>query len=326
MLKKTLNLLIVLAAPILLFLFFTLAAPGFGINSLPIIISQSLVPTIIGFAMTFSMTTGLFELSAGTQIVFNAIIGAQIGAVFGIPGMIIGALVSGVLMGCIMGGIYTVLRIPSMVVSLGMVMILEIISIKISGQGYVTISADIGQFFKFPNTLIIFLVIAAIFYVLHYYTKFSFDVKAIGNNELLANTMGVNVRLTKFKTYVIGGLFFGIAGILELCYSNSISVSNNLSTLTLIFKPMMGVMLGLSFKSFFDNMVINIFIGELSIAMIFTGLIAMGVPSTMQNVVLGLFMLLVMGVTTNRPYIAEWRRKKQVRKLAIAQDSPSTDL
>ncbi len=321
MAKKFSGFLKILMAPVLLFTVFTLAAPGFGFHSLPVIVSQSLIPTIVGFAMTFSMTTGLFELSAGTQIVFNAIIGAQIGAVFGTPGMIIGALAVGVIMGSLMGGIYTLLRIPSMVVSMGMVMILEIICIKITGQGYVTILPEVGAFFKFPNTLIIFIGVAAVFHVLYYYTKFSFDAKTIGNNELLAKTMGVNVKLTKFKTYAVGGLFFGIAGILELCYANSISVSNNLSTLALCFKPMMGVMLGLSFKSFFDNMVVNIFVGELSIAMIFTGLIAMGVPSAMQNVVLGFFMLVVMSITSNRKYFMEWRRKRAARKLLTTQAS-----
>ena len=84
-----------------------------------------------------------------------------------------------------------------------------------------------------------------------------------------------------------------------------------MSSLSMVFKPMMGVMIGMELLSLIDNLALNIMIGELCISMIFTGLIALGLPSTMQDVVLGIFMIAVMAVSANRKalqhFIAKWR-------------------
>lgn len=62
-------------------------------------------------------------------------------------------------------------------------------------------------------------------------------------------------------------------------------------------------MIGLQLLSVIDNLAVTIFVGELCISLIFTGLIAMGLPSAIQNVFFGAFMILTeIGFRAKREY------------------------
>lgn len=291
----------VLAIPLLLFVVFSLAAPGFGLHSIQVIAAQAVIPTIMGYGMAFGMAAGLFDLSTGSRVIAAASMGGFCANYWGLPGLIIGSIAGGVLIGAVMGGAFEVLKIPSLVLSLGAVMLLEVFCYLFLGDNsFVQISNEVAILGKTPWSYIICILLAVVFYVLYYRTRFSYHVRTIGNNEILARNMGISPRKVNFLTFLVGGIFIGIVGILQISYSNSISGGISMSSLSMVFKPMMGVMIGMELLALVDNLALNIIIGELCISMIFTGLIALGLPSTMQDVVLGIFMIIVMAVSANR--------------------------
>lgn len=291
----------VIALPVVLFLIFTLLAPGFGTSSIFIVLRQALIPTVTGIAMAFGQTAGIFDLSVGTRVILAATCGGVLGNLWGIPGIIIGSLLGGILPAILMGGLHNLLRLPSLVLSLGIVLIFEIVTSSIMGHnGQVTVPGSIAILGKSPWCFIITIACAIVFFFLYYHTKFSYHVRVVGNNELLAKNMGISVRRVNFLCFAVGGIFVGIVGILQICYSNSVSASISMASMSLVFKPMMGVMIAMELLKICDNFALNIVVGEVCISIIFNGLIALGLPATMQDVVLGLFMLLVMAVSANR--------------------------
>ena len=66
------------------------------------------------------------------------------------------------------------------------------------------------------------------------------------------------------------------------------------------------------------NLTIGIFIAQFTLNIIFIGLIAAGLPDTFQNVVLGLFLLIVMILFENSGRIEELREKRKVRQKALS--------
>lgn len=50
--KNVLNIIKLISLPIILYLFFSISASGFGMHSLPIVVSQSMIPTIMGLGVT----------------------------------------------------------------------------------------------------------------------------------------------------------------------------------------------------------------------------------------------------------------------------------
>ena len=73
-----------------------------------------------------------------------------------------------------------------------------------------------------PNILVVFVLSAALFSFLFNSTKFSFHMRAIGSNELVARNTGLPVGMVKFKSFVYGGFFIAIAAILTLSQSGSV--------------------------------------------------------------------------------------------------------
>lgn len=314
--SKTVKVAGVFAIPVLLFIVFAISAPGFGIHSIYVIASQAVIPTIMGYGMAFGMAAGLFDLSTGSRVIAAASIGGFCAQYWGLPGLILGSIAGGILVGIVMGIAFDTLKIPSMVLSLGAVMLLEVFCyIFLGANSFIQISNSAAILGKTPYNFIICLVLAVVFYILYYRTKFSYHVRVIGNNEPLAKNMGINARKINFQTFVVGGIFIGIVGILQISYSNSIGGGIAMSSLSMVFKPMMGVMIGMELLSLIDNLALNIMIGELCISMIFTGLIALGLPSTMQDVVLGIFMIAVMAVSANRKPLQHFIVKRRAGAL-----------
>lgn len=59
---------------------------------------------------------------------------------------------------------------------------------------------------------------------------------------------------------------------------------------------------------------VNIFISQFTLSMMFNALIALGVPSKMQDVVLGVMLIIVMGIALNNKRISGFFERKARRK------------
>ncbi|HPS45364.1 MAG TPA: sugar ABC transporter permease YjfF, partial [Treponemataceae bacterium] len=66
--------------------------------------------------------------------------------------------------------------------------------------------------FVHPNVIIALVAIFAVWYICKY-TKFGRSLFALGGNEQSALLMGINVRRTKFYTYVLNGFLAALAGL-----------------------------------------------------------------------------------------------------------------
>jgi ribose transport system permease protein len=61
-------------------------------------------------------------------------------------------------------------------------------------------------------------------------------------------------------------------------------------------------------------------VGELVIQTVFNGFIALGLTDSIQNIILGFFLLVVMGVSENSSRVTEMMRRNKVRKQALAKN------
>jgi ribose transport system permease protein len=66
------------------------------------------------------------------------------------------------------------------------------------------------------------------------------------------------------------------------------------------FTPLMGTFFGVAFKKY-GSPVTAMVIGEFIISIIFNGFVALGAPTTVQNVVTGAALLIIVALTTKAP-------------------------
>ena len=69
-----------------------------------------------------------------------------------------------------------------------------------------------------------------------------------------------------------------------------------MSTMSRNFQPLMGTFFGVAFKKY-GMPITAIVVGEFIIAMIFSGFVALGAPTTIQNVVTGAALLIIVALT-----------------------------
>lgn len=287
-------------------------------NCIYTIFIQTIIPTITAYAIAYGNICGVFDFTIGSRLVISGVIGGLLAAQYGFAGMILGAIISAIVVGIITGVLNWWLKILSLVLTMGLAMVFEIIGSKLAGHyGFVQIDNKYAIFGSSPNIVIIFLLSAVLFYFVFNHTVFSFHMRAVGSNEAVAKNSGIKTDLVKCKSFVYGSVFIGIAAILTLSQSGSVGAQTSLGSVTIMFKPLISVLLALVLQRICD-LTIGIFIAQFTLNIIFIGLIAVGLPDTFQNVVLGFFLLVVMILFENSGRIEELKEKRAARQKAMS--------
>ncbi|MFT3985569.1 MAG: hypothetical protein QM697_16825 [Lachnospiraceae bacterium] len=300
-----------LILPVGLFLIFSMLAEGFGLHSIPIIISQSMIPVVTGFGLSLLMNADLMDFSMGARAVFAATIGGILAQQYGIAGLVAGCVIGALGGAFLMAGLYQILKIPAMVISLGIVLIYEVVAAKLAGSsGYIRISANQYSIGSYPYNIMIMLIAAIIFYILFYRTQIGCHITAVGNDEKMCKNVGVDAAKVKFLAIILTGVFCSFSALLMICYSGSVTASTDMGTMSLVFKPIMCVILARHLRKYFDCMPVLIGLGGLCLSIIFNGFIALGFDEALQDIVLGVFLVLVLGSST----ILKEFKKLQLRR------------
>ena len=183
------------------------------------------------------LITGGIDISVGSVVALTCMLLAWmmenkgIGAV---PAVIL-VLLIGVVFGLVQGYLVAYMKIQPFIVTLagmffarGMTAIISTDMISIKNEtflswaqakmympfgGYVNKKGIIVNPYIYPSVVIALVILVLIFIMLKY-TKFGRSIYAIGGNEQSALLMGLNVRRTKLKVYVLDGFLAAFGGFL----------------------------------------------------------------------------------------------------------------
>jgi ribose transport system permease protein len=283
--------------------FFRLLSPSnFGTSRLVISYFQTSIQYAVGgCGLYFIVVMGLFDFSVGANIVLSSLVGVLLSRQFGYWGLIFGCLLCGTLIGAFNGILYSRLRIPSMIVTVGLMLILEsvanyVVTLDKSGFPGKLSNSNILAFGHAPwNYLAAGIAFLLMVFLLRF-TKTGTYCNAIGSDELVAKNMGVNVERYKFIGFVLLHFFVGIMALLTVSYGRGMLAVTGMSSMDRNFKPLMGTFFGVAFKKY-GCPVTAIVLGEFIIIMIFNGLVALNVPTTINDFVTGAVLLTIVSLT-----------------------------
>lgn len=313
-LGKTVKTIVMPAAVYLLFLLLCFQRFS-NWNSVYTIFLQSLIPTITAYAVAYGMVCGLMDFTIGARITISALAGGLLSRSLGLAGLIIGCFGSALVMAAVTGLLNNLLKIPSLVLTMGLAMIYEILGARMAGNyGFVQAPRELTFLGSAPHIILLWVLSAVVFYFVYNRTKFSYHLQAVGSNEPVARSAGIPVETVKLKAFLYSSFFVGMSAMLSICQSGSVGAQTSLGSITVIFKPMISIMLALVIQNICD-LTAGIFVSQLILTIFFIGLIAMGMPDTSQNVVLGFFLLVVMIVFNNLDRIRGLRRHKRTGRV-----------
>jgi ribose transport system permease protein len=186
-------------------------------------IVKAKTPVIVMAAATvFVISAGEIDLSvASVPPVAGTLVATLLANGYNIWPAVAAALAVGLLVGLINGAITVQLRIPSFIVTLGMIGVLEGAARLISGEqavpilngAYTSIFGQ-GSIGNIPVLLVWVIAAGAVGTLVLRRTPFGKAVLATGGNEVAARYSGISTRRTKVTILVFSGLAGAVAGLL----------------------------------------------------------------------------------------------------------------
>lgn len=279
---------------------FYIASPHFlTFENLFNILRQVSVTGIAAVGMTFVILTGGIDLSVGSIIGVSGLITAMmmVAGVNPIIAIII-ALIAGLVMGLINGFIINEIRIPPLIVTLGMMTTWRGVAFLLTGGlpvfGFTKDFAVIGQgyLWVFPvPVLIMALVFVVGYFVLNKFVIGRY-IYGVGGNEEASRLSGINVKKIIYFVYAASGLLCALAGIVLLSRTNSgqpkAGTSYEMDIIT-------GVVLGgVSIKGG-EGKITGVIAGVIIMGILSNGMIITNVGDYVQRVVQGLVLIAAVG-------------------------------
>ncbi len=260
------------------------------------VLRQVSVVGIVSVGMTFVILQSGIDLSVGGVIACSGVICAQL-MVFGLHPVfaILITLAFAVLVGCVNAFFSHEFKLNPMIVTLATLQILKGISYILTGgipvYGFTESFKFIGQgtVGAIPTPVIIMLSCFVFGFFILKYTSFGQSIYGIGGNEEAVRLTGINIRVTKYKVYVLCSLLASIAGIVLLSRVNNAQPNAGFGY---EMDVITGVVLGGVSMSGGEGKITGVFAGILVMAVLSNGMLLMDISEYYQWIVKGSIMLL----------------------------------
>lgn len=212
---------ILLGAIILLILVVSFVNPRFlGANNITNIFAGNAYIAVAAIGMSLVIISGHIDVAVGSLIGVLATISGTL-AVNGYPIWLawLAPVLIGIVVNAGVGALIAYLRIPSIVVTLGMLSILKGGLISVTGGAWISnLPADylIAQFrlFGIPSPVWFMVILTALVAFWMRYSGFGRTIYAIGGNVEAARVAGIQVERSTVIVFAIHGAFAGIAAVL----------------------------------------------------------------------------------------------------------------
>jgi len=273
-------------------------------NNLMNILRQTATITVMAVAMTYVIAAAEIDLSVGSIAGLSSVVTAMSISSWGlVPGIMAGLSV-GLVAGAISGGLVAWLKVPSFLVTLGMLGLLVGVArwitasapIPIADQTYIAIFGG-GELGPVPTIFIWVALVVGIGAIVMNKTKFGRHVRATGGNLVAAGYTGVKTARVKFIVLMLSGGGAALAGML---YAGRLQsgrfqwgTGDELSVIA-------AVILGGTSLFGGRGQVIGSLFGAVFIGLINNGLILMGLDVSQQQVVRGAIIILAVALSRKK--------------------------
>lgn len=259
-----------------------------SLTNFSFLLQQTAVVAIPAFGVTLIIISGSIDLSVGSVVGLAGMIGALVGLHHGTVLGLGAAILAGVCAGVFNGIAFAVLKVPSFIVTLGMLSIARGITVKASGSQPVSVPDGWLWFGQEPGIFVVFGLCLVGTAVLLHLTSFGRRTVALGGQERVARLSGVPVTRIKILLFCFGGLMAALGGIVLAARVGAATPDAATGfELTAIAAVVLG---GTPLTGGIGN-VVNTVVGALILSMLLNGMIIDGVSSQVQLITQGLVLV-----------------------------------
>lgn len=304
-LKRILSLSGPLVGLLLVILFFSLFSDTFAtLGNFRTVLLQTVIVAMAAMGMTMIIISGGIDLSVGSVIALSTVVIA-LALIHGAPPLLAAlmGIASGALCGWVNGTIITRFRIVPFIVTLGSLLIVRGIAKHLADNQKIDAPITWLQGIMYrrptpswilipPGVWILVGAAIAVAIVLRY-TLLGRFASAIGSNEATARLCGIRVNRTKVMVYTLGGIFTGLAGLMQF---SRLTVGDPTVAVGLELEVIAAVVIGGGSLSGGEGSVFGSLIGAFLISFIRNGCSQMGFPTYFQEIVTGMIIITAAGI------------------------------
>ncbi len=253
---------------------------------------QTVVVALGAIGMTFVIASGGIDLSVGSVIALASMAGATVlRAGHSVWLAVPAAILAGALFGFLNGALIAGLRIVPFIATLGTMGIARGLAKWIGGER--TIEPDPEAVAPLADLLVkswtapgllITAGLAIFFAVVLARTVFGVHTLAIGSSEATARLCGIAVGKRKVQIYALAGALAGLAGALQL---GRVGVGDPTAALGLELDVIAAVVIGGASLNGGTGSILGSLLGALLMASLATGCNLVGVPTYVQEILIG---------------------------------------
>ena len=310
-----------LGSLIVLGLVFALSSDAFFTveNGMSVALQVSSI-ALLGIAATCIIITGGIDLSSGSVLALSGVVAALLTRQgVPVPLAMLAGLLAGGACGLVNGLAVTRLRLPPFIATLGMMLIARGLALQITGARAVSglgeafgvlgngtllrVEHDNGGTFPdvvfpgVPYPVLLMALIALVVAVMLGRTVFGRHVYAVGSNAEAARLSGVHVSRVTLLTYVLSGLMSGLAGCVLM--SRLVTGQPNEGVMYELDAIASAVIGGASLTGGIGT-ISGTMIGAFIIGVLRNGLNMNGISSFVQQIIIGLVILLTVWIDQKR--------------------------
>jgi ribose transport system permease protein len=311
--KLKLDQFIILGATIVLFAVFSVMAKNFfTMRSVLSLALQTSTTTIIGIGVTFTIITGGIDLSIGSVVALTgtiAVMAADAGMPIGLS-MFVG-LLSGVACGAANGFLITKMKLPPFIATLGMMDVARGVALTITNANAKPAPEAFGALGneaifrtgpQFPGISYPFIIMIGVAFICHFILKkmrIGRYTYAVGSNEEAARLSGVKVNRVKMIAYIFSGLLAALTGII---LASRMVTSQPNSAVGYELNAIASAVIGGTSLMGGVGTIAGTVVGSFIIGILTVGLTMQGANYFMQQIVIGMVVILAV-------YFDQIRRK-----------------
>ncbi|MCK4788401.1 MAG: ABC transporter permease [Desulfobacteraceae bacterium] len=283
-----------------------LLTPGFlTFRHLMMILYCNTMLGILALAQTLVILSGGIDLSIGSTYWITVMLGAlfMVDGSFILPSIV--CIIVGAAIGTINGLGISRLKIPHVVMTLAMMIILTgtlYVTTGGGGRGRAApelISLSTGRIFGLPIISLVWISLTLLFYIVLRMTAFGWKVRALGSNLSACYCSGISIWKVQVLVYMLSGTLAALAGLLYLgwartpypTFQSGAGVGANI-----MLQSIAAVIIGGTLFSGGRGGVERTFLGVLVLAVLFSILSMAGLGVEWQIMLNGLIILAIVGL------------------------------
>ncbi len=268
-------------------------------NNLRVVFAQTVIVALGAIGMTIIMVSGGIDLAVGSVIALTGVVTAILLRAGEPPWVaVVAAVLCGGLVGVANGLAITRLKVIPFIGTLGMLGVARGVAKWLAGQEAVyppstwinelAVTVPTHAWLIFAPGVWVTIVLALVMAVVLQRTVFGRRVFALGSSEAAARACGIATERLKVIVYSFAGLFFGLAGVMQMSRLRlgdpTVAIGTELDVIA-------AVVIGGGSLNGGEGGVVGSMVGALAMAFLRNGTQQMGWPNYVQEIIIGLIIV-----------------------------------